>query len=155
MKSDLKIDGDRLQLTRTFAAPRERVFAWWTSAEKMQQWSSCKEATACEITMDFRVGGKFTNTMEIHGSKHTMVGTFQEIRVPEKIVYTADLGPMVGTIPTVTIEFFDLGQSTKVVLTHVGLPNEFIQKNVAQGTDESFDKLDVFIASQSSVTQPA
>jgi uncharacterized protein YndB with AHSA1/START domain len=60
MKSDVKIDGKRLTVTRVFDAPRHLVFGWWTQADKLQQWSGCKEATKCEITMDFRVGGSFT-----------------------------------------------------------------------------------------------
>src|ERR1700688_2476 len=60
MKSEVKISGNRLQITRIFDAPRQLVVAWWTQAEKLQQWSGCKVATKCEIEMDFRVGGSFT-----------------------------------------------------------------------------------------------
>ena len=60
MKSEVKITGNRLQITRIFDAPRERVFAAWTERDLLQQWSGCKEATKVEIEMDFRVGGSFT-----------------------------------------------------------------------------------------------
>ena len=65
MKSEVRISGNRLQITRVFDAPRHLVFGWWTQAEKLQQWSGCKEATKCEIVMDFRVGGSFTQKMQI------------------------------------------------------------------------------------------
>ena len=68
MKSEVKISGNRLQITRIFDAPRDVVFAWWTQAEKLQQWSSCKAATRCEIDMDFRLGGSFTQAMQIANS---------------------------------------------------------------------------------------
>jgi len=65
MKSEVKIIGQRLQLTRVFDAPRAVVFGWWSEAEKLQQWSGCKETTKCEVEMDFRVGGSFTQKMHI------------------------------------------------------------------------------------------
>jgi uncharacterized protein YndB with AHSA1/START domain len=65
MKSEVRISGNRLQITRTFDAPRQLVFGCWSQAEKLQQWSGCKEATECEIVMDFRVGGSFTQKMQI------------------------------------------------------------------------------------------
>ena len=49
MKSEVRISGHRLQITRVFDAPRPQVFGWWTQAEKLQQWSGCKGATSCEI----------------------------------------------------------------------------------------------------------
>jgi uncharacterized protein YndB with AHSA1/START domain len=65
MRSEVTIGGNRLQLTRVFDAPRQLVFGWWTQAEKLQQWSGCKEATRCEIVMDFRAGGSFTQKMQL------------------------------------------------------------------------------------------
>lgn len=67
MKSEVRISGNRLQITRVFDAPRHLVFGWWTQAEKLQQWSGCKDATRCEIDMDFRAGGSFTQKMQIAG----------------------------------------------------------------------------------------
>jgi uncharacterized protein YndB with AHSA1/START domain len=57
-----------LQITRVFDAPRALVFTYWTQAGKLQQWSGCKETTKCEIEMDFRVGGSFTQKMNIEGA---------------------------------------------------------------------------------------
>jgi len=65
MKSEVRISGNRLQITRIFDAPRHLVFGWWTRAEKLRQWSGCKEATRCEVDMDFRIGGSFTQKMQI------------------------------------------------------------------------------------------
>ena len=61
MKSDVKITGNHLQITRVFDAPRERVFAAWKTREMLQRWSGCKETTRNDIELDFRVGGSFTH----------------------------------------------------------------------------------------------
>jgi uncharacterized protein YndB with AHSA1/START domain len=150
MKSEVKIDGNRLTIIRVFDAPRNLVFSWWTQAERLQQWSGCKDATRCEITMDFRVGGSFTQKMTITGAgEFSFTGAYDEIIVPEKIAYHADFGQ---AITRITVEFFEHGKATRVVLTHEGLPNEIFCKNIAQGTSESLDKLDALMANQALVT---
>ena len=149
MKSEVKITGKQIKITRVFDAPRQRVFSWWTQAEKLQQWSGCKDATKCEIEMDFRVGGSFTQKMNIAGAgEFTFTGKYDEIVEQERIVYHADLGP---ATTRVVVEFFEQGDRTRVVLTQDGFPDEFLCKTVSQGTAESFDKLDVALASQPAV----
>jgi uncharacterized protein YndB with AHSA1/START domain len=152
MKSEVRISGDRLEITRVFNAPRHLVFGYWTEAEKLQQWSGCKEATKCEIAMDFRVGGSFTQKMQLLVNGETcefsLSGIYDEIVEPERIVYRANFG---HAIARVIVEFFEQGRGTKVVLTHEGCPDEFFSRTVSQGTTESLDKLDSLVASQSTV----
>jgi uncharacterized protein YndB with AHSA1/START domain len=94
--------------------------------------------------MDFRVGGGFTQKMQIAGAgEFTLHGTYEEIVEPERIVYRVNLGP---AVTRVTIEFFDQGKGTKVVLTHDGLPDEFLCKTISQGTTESIEKLDALVS---------
>src|SRR5438067_4319500 len=105
MKGDVNIAGNRLRITRVFEAPREVVFRWWTQAEKLAQWSGCKQATNCEVEMDFRVGGGFTQKMQIGDKgRFTFTGTYEEIVEPERIVYRANLGP---AVTRVMVEFFE------------------------------------------------
>jgi len=138
-----------LQITRVFDAPRALVFSWWTEGEKMQQWSGCKEATRCEIQMDFRVGGGFTQKMEIgQKGEFTITGVYDEIVAPERIVYHVNLG---FGVTRVVLEFFEQGDKTKVVLTQEGFPDDFLSQTVSHGTTESFDKLDSLLASESRV----
>jgi uncharacterized protein YndB with AHSA1/START domain len=140
MKSELKIDGNRMQITRVFDAPRERVFAAWKTPELMQRWSGCKETARVRITMDFRVGGSFTQEMDIEGSgKHSITGVYDEIVEPEKIAYHVNLGP---ATTRVTVEFIDQGRQTKLILTQEGFPDQSIVRIVSGGTLESLDKLE-------------
>jgi uncharacterized protein YndB with AHSA1/START domain len=140
-----------LQITRVFDAPRELVFSWWTEGAKMQQWSGCKEATRCEIRMDFRVGGGFTQKMQIAGKgEFTITGKYDEIVAPERIAYHVDLG---FGVTRVLVEFFDQGNRTKVVLTQEGFPDDFLSQTVSQGTTESFDKLESILAINAQVSQ--
>ena len=143
MKSEVKIESGSLQIVRVFGAPRTRVFRWWAEAERLRQWSGCKEARNCEVEMDFRVGGTFTQRMEISGKgQFTVTGTYEEILEPERIVYRANLGPVATRV---TVEFLVEGHGTKVVLTQDGLPDEMMRNIVAMGTTESLDKLEALI----------
>ncbi len=148
MKAEVIISGNRLQITRFFDAPRHVVFGWWTQAEKLQQWSGCKEATKCEIDMDFRVGGSFTQKMQIAANGGTcefsLSGTYDEIVEPERIVYHANFG---YAVTRVTVEFFEQSNGTKLVLAHEGCPDKMFCKTVSQGTAESLDKLYSLVAS--------
>ncbi len=149
MKSEVKISGNRIQITGVFDAPRPLVFAWWTQAEKLQQWSGCKAATKCEIEMDFRVGGSFTQKMHIAGAgEFSFTGKYDEIVEPERISYHADFGQ---AITRVVVEFFEQGNQTRVVLTHDGFPNESFCKTVSQRTTESLDKLAAMLVDQAVV----
>ncbi|HYA98307.1 MAG TPA: SRPBCC domain-containing protein [Methylomirabilota bacterium] len=147
MKSEIKMTGNRLQITRVFDAPRAVVFAYWTRTEKLQQWSGCKDATKVEIEADLRAGGSFTQRMWIAGAgEYTFTGKYEEITEPEKIVYTANMGP--ATI-RITIEFFEEGRRTRVVLTQEGFPDPKMCQIVSQGFSESFEKLDELLAKHS------
>jgi len=146
MKSDLKIEGNRIQITRVFDAPRERVFEAWSNPALMQQWSGCKETAKVEFTVDFRVGGTFVQKMDIEGAgKHTITGVYDEIIQSEKIAYHVNLGP---ATTRVVVEFIAQGRQTKVVLTQEGFPDQTIIKIVSQGTLESLEKLDELLLAQ-------
>jgi uncharacterized protein YndB with AHSA1/START domain len=143
MKSEVNFVGNRLQVKRGFSTSRERVFRWWTTAEKLQQWSGCKESTSCSIKMDFRVGGGFTQTMHIAGAgEFTFTGQYDEIVEPERIVYHAKFGPVTTRV---TVEFNALVDGTEVVITHEGCPDGGFSKNISQGTCESLDALELLL----------
>jgi len=146
MKSEVTITGNRLQITRVFDAPRARVFAAWKERELLQRWTGCKDTTKVEVEMDFRVGGSFTQKMQIRGAGEcTITGRYDEIIEPEKIAYHVDLGP---ATTRVVVEFIEQGNQTKMVLTQEGLPDETLCTIVSRGTTEALDKLDEMLAPQ-------
>lgn len=148
MNQEMRMLSDGFEMSRVFDAPRAEVFGWWSEAEKLAQWSGCKETTHCEVAMDFRPGGSFTQKMQVAvngGScEFTFTGHYEEIVVPERIRYRADLG---GGVIRILAEFFDLGDRTKMVLTQTGFPDPNACKFVTQGTSESLDKLAIILAS--------
>jgi uncharacterized protein YndB with AHSA1/START domain len=149
MKSEIKITDKQIQITRVFDASRERVFAAWKRPELLERWSGCGDSTKVTVTMDFRVGGSFTQTMKITGAgEYTITGEYDEIVEPEKIVYHVNLGPATTRVTVEFADFLGQGKQTKVVLTQEGFPDPKLCQIVSQGTGESFEKLAELLASQ-------
>ncbi len=132
----------RLQIRRTFQAPRDRVFRAWTSAEELKRWHAPAPLTTPVVEVDLRVGGKYRIVMQApDGSRHSAVGEYREIDPPKKLVFTwswegGDLGETL-----VTVDFLDRGAATELILTHERFPNETERDKHQDGWNKVLDKL--------------
>jgi uncharacterized protein YndB with AHSA1/START domain len=133
-----------LHLTRTFAAPREKVFRAWTEPEELKRWWGPEGYATPIAEVDLQVGGKYRLGMRKlpEGDLFYLVGTYREVRRPEKLVYTwswegqADFGETL-----VTVEFRDRGPSTEVVLTHALFRTEKARQDHDKGWNGCLDRL--------------
>jgi len=137
-----------LQMKRTFAAPRQRVFRAWTDAAELARWfAPSADYHVVVPELDLRVGGKYR--LEMHhkgGNVHRIGGMYQEIHPPEKIVFTWELHSGADPVDTlVTIEFHDMGNSTEVILTHERLPSVEERDKHAQGWTGCLEQLAKFL----------
>jgi uncharacterized protein YndB with AHSA1/START domain len=110
-----------LEIKRTFAAPRERVYRAWTDAREFALWFHPSADYTTVITrLDLRVGGKYS--LEMHhkeGRVSRLSGIYEEVRPPEKLVFTWRWEKdETATESLVTVLFTDLGGSTEISLTH-------------------------------------
>jgi uncharacterized protein YndB with AHSA1/START domain len=145
-----------LQIRRTFAAPREKVFAAWAEREQLEKWM-CRDVAAHVIThhvQDIRTGGRYL--MEIRdpseGETYWGQGDYLEVKPPEKIVFSwswtkqepdgsrTKLNPE-SPETRVTVEFFARGDSTEIVLTHTGFLSEKDRQEHDRGWNGCFDVL--------------
>jgi uncharacterized protein YndB with AHSA1/START domain len=121
----------KLNLTRIFDAPRELVFQAWTEKNQFQQWfgaAACGGATLESVKMEARVGGKYRfQVRQADGEYFTSVGTYREVKSPERLVFTwqfekdgsgAEFGEVEPPEMLVTVEFKARGQQTELILTH-------------------------------------
>ena len=137
-----------LKITRTFAAPREKVFRAWTEAQALKSWFAPTDKYVTRIPqLDVRVGGLYRIEMEFEGKTHTVVGAYREVKPPEKLVFTWrwETEPAHGDT-LVTIELFDHGGKTEVVLTHERFPSDAARDEHNKGWTGCLDRLGQYVA---------
>jgi uncharacterized protein YndB with AHSA1/START domain len=149
-----------LQVRRTFRAPREEVFRAWIEPELLRQWLNGPVGRSPHAEVDARVGGEFRITTTTQGAGLLarllrdesgpfvhLIGRYQEIRPPERLVFTMGWQDfptvhMDRDASTVTVEFNEVEGGTEIVLTHERQPSRRIRSFHRIGWAGSFRKLD-------------
>jgi uncharacterized protein YndB with AHSA1/START domain len=139
-----------LQMRRVFQAPRERVWAAWTQREQLEQWM-CQDVPAHNpkyVQLDVRPGGGYVMEIPLPEGKYVGQGTFQEVLPPEKLVFTWSWkrvpekpGEDLGGESLVTVELFDRGSATEMLLTHSLLNSDNIREDTRTGWLGCFEVL--------------
>jgi len=135
-----------LRITRTFAAPRERVFQAWTDPAALKEWWAPPGYATPAAEVDLRVGGRYRIGMkeEPDGPLFYLTGVFREVRPPEKLVYTWRWeNEQSETL--VTIEFRDRGAATEVALLHEVFQTGQERDAHEKGWTGALDKLVAFL----------
>ena len=138
-----------LNLSRTFDAPRERVFRAWTDPALLEKWWGPPGFTCPLAQVDLRAGGTYRLGMKPPGGEvFYLRGVFREVRPPERLVYTwkweEDTEGAGETL--VTVEFKDLGARTEVVLTHERFPDAEAVERHTDGWDGCLVRLAELLA---------
>ena len=135
-----------LRIQRTFAAPREKVFKAWTDPRALIEWWGPEGYATPSAEVDLRPGGKYRLGMKKlpDGDVFFLSGIFQEVRPPEKLVYTWRWENQAEFPDTrVTVEFLERAGSTEIVLVHELLPNEKARDEHGKGWNGCLDRLGV------------
>ena len=149
-----------LRITRILDAPRELVFQAWTEPDRLNQWWRAHPAMSTPIAeVDLRVGGSYRLGMQPpdKDAPYVVVGTYREIRPPEKLVYTwswevdhpggaAGTGSAPDSVlaageTLVTVELHDVDGKTEVVLTHEYFSNDHSRDEHQGGWGGCLDQL--------------
>ena len=138
-----------LQIKRTFAAPRDRVFRAWTDAKQFALWfHPTTDYTTVITQMDLRNGGAYRLEMRRKdGNVSKLAGTYKEVKPPEKLVFTwrwQQEGAPAETL--VTVEFRDLGGSTEILLTHSSFTDPAYRDKHNEGWTGCFSLLEKYLA---------
>jgi uncharacterized protein YndB with AHSA1/START domain len=148
----------KLQLTRIFDAPRELVFKAWTEANQFQQWfgaAACDGGSLQSVRVDARVGGKYRlQVRKADGEFYTTVGTYREVKPPERLVFTWQFaqdgsGDEYGEVEPpemlVTLEFKARGKQTELILTHEKFASVESRDRHEQGWTRCLNELGKFV----------
>lgn len=108
-------------VTRTFPAPRERVFDAWTDLRQITRWWAPEGFTTTVRQMDVRAGGFWRYVMHSpDGIDYQNRITYLDVIRPDRLVYAH--GDDADDEPNqyhVTVSFADLGNETEVVMTTI------------------------------------
>jgi glutathione S-transferase len=142
---------DTLQISRLIKAPRERVFAAFSTGDAVKKWFGPPDGEILESTMDFRVGGKYR--IKINSPRMGVMavsGTYREIIELEKIVYTwkwEDDEDWENIESLVCFDFTVSGDETELKITHTGFPVAESRENHTHGWTVCLERLDALLAS--------
>jgi uncharacterized protein YndB with AHSA1/START domain len=144
-----------ITIDRTFDLPTDIVWKAWTEPESFMKWWGPKDFTCPSCTIDLRVGGKNLACMRSsEGEDFWSVCIFREIVQRKKLVYEDNFADSKGNIvppsyydmpgewgeAIVTVQLEESGGSTRMRLTHEGIPEEMFEDCTA-GWEQSLDKL--------------
>ncbi len=136
-------------LTRTFAAPRETVFAALTQPEHLAHWMKATgmELAACEV--DLRAGGSFRYVFQRpNGRKIEVRGAYEAVDPPRRLVYieTYDFSPLEIHVTT-DLDVADRGtlfRQTLVYSSKQERDEDF--DGVATSATEAYAELEPYLA---------
>lgn len=148
---------DAVVIERIFEAPVDLVWQMWTDPEHFAAWYGPEGAAVPVAQMDVRVGGTRLVCMTVATPDGPMsmwfTGEYREVVTNERLVYTESLSDEHGNVvaqsdpgvpdghPTTTevrVELEDVDGRTRMVMTHVGVPDD---SPGAAGWAMAFDKL--------------
>lgn len=151
-------------IERVFDAPLDLVWQMWTEPEHFKAWYGPGGASIPVANMDVRGGGARRVCMEMQSPaglrQMWFTGEYREVVKNKRLVYTESMSDENGNVispsdlgmpdghPTTTeviVELEDLGDRTKMVMTHVGVPAD---SPAAMGWTAAFDKLVTYLFGQ-------
>lgn len=118
-------DDTVLHLTRTFDAPRDRVFRAWTDPDRLSKWWGPQTHSCPVAELDVRAGGKWRTCMlGEDGIERWVRGVYREVEAPERLVFTWawETDGVPGDETLVTIEFRDNAGGTEMNFTQERFP---------------------------------
>ncbi|HEX3485386.1 MAG TPA: SRPBCC domain-containing protein [Micropepsaceae bacterium] len=144
-----------LVITRTFDAPRERVFDAWLDPDSIGGWIGTRDIRAETLELTPHVGGRYRIHMRrADGSSGPVVsGTYREIVRPERLVFTWMWEPghpvAAGQDTLVTVTFSERNGRTEMQLKHELFSSKEVRDRHKEGWTVSFEKMAELLASAS------
>jgi uncharacterized protein YndB with AHSA1/START domain len=156
-KMEISAKGREFIVARTFDAPRDLVFKAWTEPERLAQWWGPRGWTTTNYSMEVKPGGVWHYCMRGPGGEESWgKSVYQEVVVPERIVYTDAFSDAEGNVSegmpvfTITMTFSEQEGKTRVASYSVVASEEELQTllnmGMVEGLTETWDRLEEYLA---------
>ena len=121
-----------IEITRSIAAPPERVFRALTDGDELSRWWTTSADS------DVRTGGAFSYVFEFADPSRdqTYAGTYDEVTPNERLRY-----PWATGNTTVEVTLRPSGDGTELTLTHEGFTDEELRRPHEEGWSFFLDNL--------------
>jgi len=141
-----KCAGAPVLISRVLAAPCDRVYRAWTEPTQLAQWFSPEEVECRSLTADVKPGGTYRIQMVSAKCNSVIVGQYLEVIPGRRLRFTwqPESYPMPDSV--VTVDFEDLGGSTRLTLTHTGFPDQEDSDDHNEGWTSLVAKCDRLLA---------
>jgi uncharacterized protein YndB with AHSA1/START domain len=135
-------DTHAIVLTRTLAAPRERVFEAWTRPEHVRCWWDPAGYPLAECEIDLRAKGAFRFVNRHSANGHEFAGVFREITPPQHVIFEA-----MGAIGRVILE--EMGGKTHLTVRiecgSAARLEQYLKMGIDVGTAKTLDNLVAYV----------
>jgi len=112
-------DAVTLIARRTVRAPVERVFEIWTRADELMRWWGPRGVECVGAEVELRVGGSYRLGNRFpDGRVVWIVGAFEAVEPPNKLIYSWRLEPGPERFERVTVRFEPRDAATEVIVIH-------------------------------------
>ncbi|UFS58468.1 SRPBCC family protein [Subtercola endophyticus] len=141
-----------ITITRTFAAPRDLVYAMWTTPEHFSVWfgTDAVEIPLDSVAMNVEVGGDWKATMHLpDGNQINWVGEYLEVDPPARLAFTMTDDPSNPAREPVTVTLVEVDGGTEMTMTQSG--GNITEEQYAQtivGYNAFFDVMQKLLAAQ-------
>jgi uncharacterized protein YndB with AHSA1/START domain len=141
---------EEIEFVRTFDAPRRLVIRAMSEPELLKRWHGGKRSTVVSCEIDYRVGGSYKTVFRTgNGYEFFFTGVYQEIS-DERVVHTEMFnGDPPGALVTITL-VEHAGKTTMTCIMRFesqAVRDQVVATGMANGAGESYDELDVLLAS--------
>jgi len=156
-KTRISLPSDtEILITRTFDAPRDRVWEMWTQSEHLKHWWGPRGWTLPVSEMDFRVGGAWFYCMQgPDGMRACGKSYFLEIEAPERIVIRdyfvdSDGNPLDG-FPVAHLSYEFIEQQGKTLVKNITRydsqadRDQVIEMGMEAGIEMTHDRLEDYL----------
>jgi uncharacterized protein YndB with AHSA1/START domain len=113
---------NKIVIRKLIPASREEVFAAWTDPESLRLWMCPGDVLWAEAQLDVRVGGSYRILMKGKGQDYDHTGVYRVVEPPSKLVFTWISKGTDDQTTLVTVEIFQRGDQSELVLTHERFP---------------------------------
>jgi uncharacterized protein YndB with AHSA1/START domain len=132
--------GRKVIISRVIHAPCGRVYQAWTEPEQLAQWFSPEEIECRSLSAEVRVGGSFRIHMVSKTGDHIAAGVYKQIIPNQRLQFTWQWESYAMPESVVTVEFEDLGKTTRLTLVHEGFPDQEDADEHHQGWNSLVEK---------------